>query len=67
MRDVVIWFTYHRGFIVALIGLGLWAGAYYWYFGKRLIIPYFKRGEAHSWRVDLVNRKSITRGKEDLY
>ena len=66
MSTILIWLSGHRGLIIALIAVSLWGTAYYLYFGRRVLIPYLRRGDAHSWRVDMANKKAVARGREQV-
>jgi hypothetical protein len=65
MSYVLLWLNIHRLFVVALLGLGLWLSAYVGYF-RPIISNYLRRGRAHSWSVDLVGKKAVSRGKTEV-
>ncbi len=64
MADFLLLLTGHRTLLVGLIAIVLWVTAYYLYF-RRVLIPYFNRGKPHSWSIDMVNKRAISRGKPE--
>jgi hypothetical protein len=60
--NIMLVITGHRILIIALIALGLWLSAYYLY-AKRYFRGFFKRSRPHSWSVDMVNKRAMSRGK----
>jgi hypothetical protein len=62
MDNILLVVTGHRILIIALIALGLWLGAYYMYV-KRYYKGFFNRRRPHSWSVDMVNKRAMSRGK----
>jgi hypothetical protein len=43
----------------------LWFGAYGYYF-RGMIKSWFNRGRPHNWSVDMVTKKAVARGQEQV-
>jgi hypothetical protein len=53
----MLWLNIHRIQFVAVLGLICWFTSYFIYF-RPIIAAWRKKGEPHSWSVDLVSKQS---------
>jgi hypothetical protein len=60
---LILWLNEHRMLVVGFMGLSMWVGAYTWYF-RHNIRNQLTRSKPHSWSVDMVSKKGMSRGKE---
>ncbi len=61
----ILWLNEHRMLVVWLLAITLWVGAYVFYF-RQLIRNWLMRGRPHSWSVDMVTKKAVARGQEQI-
>ena len=66
MRIILLTLNEHRLLFVWVMALTLWCTAYFLYF-RNIIRRQFNRGRAHNWSVDMVKKRAITNGKEEVY
>ncbi len=57
----ILWLSAHKNVVYAVLALGLWVAAQYWYF-KGDIRNFRKARRAHIWEVDM-KTKTVTRGR----
>ncbi len=62
---VILWLNEHRILVVAMLGVMMWTGAYAYYF-KQQFRGFFMRGRPHNWSVDMVTKKAVARGREQV-
>jgi hypothetical protein len=62
---ILLWLNDHRLMTVFAVSFMLWGGSYAFYF-RHLIRHWFARGRPHNWSVDMVSKKAVTNGKEDI-
>jgi hypothetical protein len=65
MLTVMLWLNAHRTLVVVVVAVVLWTAPYYWYF-RRHVQRWWGRGKAHDWSIDMVQKKAIFNGKEEL-
>jgi len=65
MQRLLLWLTYNRGFVVTMVCLTFWVVPYAWYF-REPVQNWIRRGKRHNWSVDMVNKKAVVNGKEQL-
>jgi hypothetical protein len=61
----MLWANAHRTALVIVVGVMLWSGPYYWYF-RKIVQKWWGRGKRHDWSVDMVQKKAMFNGKEEL-
>ena len=66
MRNVMLWLNIHRIYVMGVLGIITWTTAYFSYF-QPIIFGWWRRRRPHSWSVDLVGKKAVSRGKTELY
>ena len=66
MRFILLLLNEHRLLFVWVLALVLWITAYGIYF-RNIIRRQFNKGRPHNWSIDLVRKKAITNGKEEVY
>jgi hypothetical protein len=64
MHYILLWLSLHRMAMVIVLAIVLWCGAYGWYF-KLQIGGFLRRGQPHSWSVDLAAKTAMSRGKQE--
>ena len=62
---VILWLNEHRIGVVMFLAASMWFGAYGFYFRKPLW-NWALRGRPHSWSVDMVTKKTVARGVEEV-
>jgi len=62
---VILWLNEHRLLVVFVLAAVMWFGAYGYYF-RGLIKNWFSRGRPHNWSVDMVTKKAVARGQEQV-
>jgi hypothetical protein len=62
---ILLWLNQHRVLTVLMIALVLWTGSYGWYL-RRFLRSYLFRGRPHNWSVDMVTKKVVARGVEEV-
>ncbi len=62
---VILWLNQHRIMVVWVLALSMWIGAYGWYF-RAPVKFWLLRGRPHNWSVDMVTKKAISRGVEEV-
>jgi hypothetical protein len=65
MQRFILWLTYHRAWVVSIICICFWTLPYSWYF-REPVRKWWNRGKRHNWSVDMVHKKAIVNGKEQL-
>ena len=65
MQMLMIWLNYHRIGVVVVIGLCCWIAPYLWYF-RQPVNQYLRRGKRHNWSVNMVEKKALFNGKEEI-
>ena len=65
MGDILLWLNIHRVSVVVVVGIAIWASAYYAYF-RPTLKAYIKRGQRHDWSIDLAAKKAVSRGKTEV-
>jgi hypothetical protein len=48
-----------------MVCLTFWVVPYAWYF-REPVQNWIRRGKRHNWSVDMVNKKAVVNGKEQL-
>ena len=66
MLYLILLLNEHRTAVAWVIALVIWVSAYGWYF-RHMILAFFRRGQAHNWSIDMVTKKTVTNGKEEVY
>jgi hypothetical protein len=62
---LILWLNEHRILVVSLLAASMWVGAYGWYF-RNPIRFWITRGKPHNWSVDMVTKKAVARGQEQI-
>jgi len=62
---VLLWLNQHRMLVVGLLAAAMWIGAYGWYF-RNTVKTWLLRGKPHTWSVDMVTKKAVARGQEQV-
>jgi hypothetical protein len=65
MLTFMLWLNAHRTAAVVAIGVMLWTVPYYWYF-RKIVGRWLRRGKPHDWSIDMVQKKAMFNGKEEL-
>jgi hypothetical protein len=65
MLTLMLWLNAHRAWVVVVVALCLWTGPYFWYF-RAPVRKWLKRGKRHNWSVDILQRKAVINGKEQV-
>lgn len=62
---LMLWLNAHRAGLVVVVAIMMWTLPYYWYFRKPMR-RWMKRGKRHDWSIDMVEKKAMYNGKEEL-
>jgi hypothetical protein len=62
---IILWLNDHRLLTVFAVSFMLWGGSYGYYF-RHIIRNWFVRGKAHNWSVDMVSKKAVSHGREQV-
>ena len=62
---IILWLNDHRLLTVFTVTFLLWGGSYGYYF-RHLIRGWFARGRPHNWSVDMVTKKTVSHGREEV-
>ncbi len=65
MSYLMLWLNAHRAGVVWVIAFFAWTGPYTWYFRVPLK-RWWLRSKRHNWSVDMVQKRAIYNGKEEL-
>ena len=66
MQQFILWLTYNRTLLLVMITMSCWIGVFAWYF-RGPMQNWLRRGRPHNWSVDMVNKKAIVNGKEEVH
>jgi len=62
---LMLWLNAHRTGVVVVVAVMLWTLPYYWYW-RKIMWRWWGRGKPHTWSVDMVQKKALFNGKEEL-
>jgi hypothetical protein len=62
---ILLWLNDHRLLTVLMVALALWVFSYGFYF-RHLIRNWVVRGKPHNWSVDMVTKKAVAHGREQV-
>jgi hypothetical protein len=62
---VLLWLNEHRLLVVWVLAISMWGGAYAFYF-RHIIRVWLFRGRPHNWSVDMVTKKAVAHGREQV-
>jgi hypothetical protein len=65
LLTVMLWLNAHRFAMVVVLAVMMWTVPYYWYF-RGIITKWHARGKRHDWSVDMVEKKAMFNGKQEL-
>jgi len=65
LLTLMLWLNGHRTEVVVVAAVMLWTLPYYWYF-RKMVRKWRTRGKRHDWSIDMVQKKALFNGKEEL-